>query len=86
MSIATPEEARRIGRLGGLTTASRHDMREVAAHARKSGPNNVEYFYDEVDKDRKLTKSDRHRRAKAAQSLHFSNIRRRALGRKPRAA
>jgi hypothetical protein len=73
----TPEEARRIGRRGGLTTMARHDGAAIAAHARRSGPNNLAYFYDEVDPERVLTKSDRDRRAKAAQSLYYSKLRRR---------
>jgi hypothetical protein len=70
----TAPDYKALGKRGGLTTAARHDMRATAAHARRSAPNNIEYFYDEVDKDRTLAKSDRDARARAAQRLYFSSL------------
>ena len=68
---------RALGRKGGNTTAMYHDMDAVAAHARQFAPSNIEYFFDEVDKDRTLDKSDRERRARAAQRRYFGDMARR---------
>jgi hypothetical protein len=77
--VAQPDYARlrALGRKGGNTTAMSRDMRPVAAHARKSAPSSVEYFYPIVDPDGTLDKSDRDARARAAQRKYFSDLARR---------
>jgi hypothetical protein len=78
---------RALGRRGGLTTAATRDMRKVAAHARKSAPSSLAYFYPEVDPDRVLDQSDREQRARAAQRLWFARIaRKRKTGNETTAA
>jgi hypothetical protein len=64
----------RLGRRGGNTTASTRDMRPVAAHARKSGPNYIEAWLDKVDPEHELAPADREIRARAAQSLWYSDL------------
>lgn len=67
----TPEQRALRARLGGLATASRHDVREVTAPARRAF---LQRFEDEVDPDRTLPPAERARRAQAARRLHFSRL------------
>ena len=70
------------GRLGGLTTSSRHDPRELtkagtAAFLRR--------FEIEVDPDGALSEAERARRAVAARRLYFARLAARsAEARRPR--
>jgi hypothetical protein len=71
----TAPDFRELGRLGGLTTASRNDMCAVAANARKSAPSSLEgYWYPKVDPRNELDLSDRDRRARAAQRRYFADM------------
>lgn len=80
---ASVEHLRKIGRRGGLSTASGHDMRATAAHARKSAPSSLEYFYPEVDAEfGELDKSDRDGRARARQRRYFSDLARKRKSKK----
>jgi hypothetical protein len=84
--VAHHAHLKSIARRGGLATAASHDMRKVAANARRSGPNEISYFFPLVDPDGTLDPLDRDRRALAAQKLWFSNLgRKSAAARKKRA-
>jgi hypothetical protein len=74
-----------LGRRGGLATASRRDMNEVAAHARRNAPSSIDYWRAKVTEEfGDLPASDRDRRARAAQRLHFSNLARASAARRRR--
>jgi hypothetical protein len=73
---------RRLGRKGGNTTASRHNMLQAAARARRSGPNYIEAWLDKVDPDHELAPADREIRARAAQSLWYSDLAKRKKAKK----
>jgi hypothetical protein len=72
--VRAPTDYRALGRRGGWTTASKHDMRAVAAHARKSAPSSLDYWRARVDPDGALDASDRDGRARAAQRRYFSDL------------
>lgn len=74
---ASRDDARAIGRLGGLATRSAHDPAEYTASARKAF--NAR-FLDIVDKDRKLSTAERAKRAAAARTLHFQRMALRSAG------
>jgi hypothetical protein len=59
------------GRIGGHTTHSRHDSREVTAPARSAF---LLRFEREVDPDRTLPEAERQRRAHAARRAHFVRL------------
>jgi hypothetical protein len=68
---------RALGRKGGLTTSSRHDMRAAAARARAASPNAVDYFYPLVDVEadgEELDESERDRRAHVKQRIYFREM------------
>lgn len=69
--MLTPEQRSLRARLGGLTTAARHDTREITAPARRAF---LQRFEDEVDPDRTLPPPERARRAEAAKRLHFARL------------
>lgn len=75
------------GRIGGYTTASRHDSRAITAAARAAF---LASFAEQVDPDRLLTEAERARRADAAKRLYFARlamksaaVRRKAAGMTP---
>jgi hypothetical protein len=70
----TKAEYQALGRLGGLATAATHDMRRVAAHARRFAPSSLDYWRAKVDAKGELAKSDRDSRARAAMRLHYSKM------------
>jgi hypothetical protein len=70
---------RALGRRGGLTTASRHDMRATAARARKRSPGQLDYWRERVDPDGALPASDREQRAHAARRIYFSDLARKRV-------
>lgn len=59
------------GRLGGLSTAARHDPRDYAAAAQARARDR---FLDLVDPDHTLTDAERQRRAVAARKLWFAKL------------
>ena len=63
--------ARARGRVGGLTTASRHDMHQVAARAREGM---WRKFLREADPDQKLTPAAREVRARIIQRLYYAKL------------
>ena len=65
----TPEQRALRSRLGGLTTASRHDAREITAPARVAF---AARFYDGIPAD--LPQTERDRRAAAAKRLYFGRL------------
>lgn len=67
----TPEQRRARAALGGLTTASRHDVKEITRPAREAFEKK---FLDEVDPDRVLPERERLRRAEAARRAHFTRL------------
>lgn len=60
-----------LGRIGGLTTASRHDMTALTQPARAGA---FRRFLEEVDPNNELPEEERQRRAIAAQRAHMSRI------------
>lgn len=66
-----PDEMARRGRLGGLTTHSRHDSREITKNARAAMQDR---FVREVDPDLVLPEDERQRRAQIAKRLYFTRI------------
>ncbi len=66
----TQDMARR-GRMGGLTTASRHDSRELTRPARETYRRSFETL---VDPDGTLTLEERQRRAEALRRCHFVRL------------
>jgi hypothetical protein len=67
----TPTELALIGRIGGLTTASRYDGREITAKARATFRAS---FEREVDPDGTLPEPERLRRAEAARRAHYARL------------
>lgn len=65
------EDARRNGRLGGLTNVARHGAKAVTAPAFEGLKRR---FLDEVDPDRVLDPEDRERRAHAALRAHMARL------------
>jgi hypothetical protein len=59
------------GRVGGLTTAARHDAREITAPARQAFERR---FLDSVDPERVLPEDERMRRASAARRAYFAGL------------
>jgi hypothetical protein len=60
-------------------------MNEVAAHARRNAPSSLDYWRAKVTEEfGSLAASDRDRRARAAQRLHFSNLARASAARRRR--
>ena len=59
------------GRLGGLTTSSKHNMDDCAARARQGL---LRRFEDEVDPERMLTEEERARRVEAARKLYYGKL------------
>jgi hypothetical protein len=73
--VSAPPDYRALGKLGGLSTTATRDMREVAAHARRSAPSSLDYWRARVDSDgEELDASERDARARAAMRLYFSNM------------
>jgi hypothetical protein len=69
MPSPDPEVRRQIARMGGLTTASRHDPRETTAAARRAFEAK---FLDETDPT--LPMAERLRRADAAYRLYMTRL------------
>lgn len=69
--MLTPEERRQRARLGGLTTAARHDAKAHTEPARKEF---LARFEREVDPDGTLDPEERRRRATAARKLYFAQL------------
>jgi hypothetical protein len=59
------------GRIGGLTTHSRHDSREITRAARERF---LTSFIDQVDPERTLPEAERLRRAEAARRAHMARL------------
>jgi heme oxygenase len=77
-------EAAQLGRIGGLTTISRHGAEKVAARARAGG---WRRFLEQVDPDGTLPEAEREQRAQAAQRAHMARIARLSVqARKKRAS
>lgn len=66
-----PDEMARRGRLGGLTTHSRHDSREITKNARAALQDR---FIREVDPHLELPVDERERRAQIAKKLYYTRI------------
>ncbi len=66
-----PERAALLGRVGGHTTQSRHDGREITAPARSAFLNS---FEREVDPDFVLPEPERQSRAEHARKAHFARL------------
>ncbi len=71
------------GRIGGYTTASRHDMREHTAPARAAFLSRFEKI---VDPNRLLSAPERARRAEAARRAYFSSLAQRSAAARRRKA
>ncbi len=69
--MLTPSQRRLRGRLGGLTTAARHDGFEQTVPARAGF---LQKFIDAVDPERLLGEEERTRRAEAALRLHMAKL------------
>ena len=67
----TPAERILRARLGGLTTAARHDTREITAPARAAF---MSRFEVEVDPAGTLAPAERARRAEAARKAYFTRM------------
>jgi hypothetical protein len=65
------DQARRYGRLGGLTTAARHGGEKMTRAARAALDRKFEY---DVDPDGALDPAERARRADAARRLHMAKL------------
>lgn len=66
-----PDDMARRGRIGGLTTSSRHDTKANTAPARKAF---LSRFEREVDPDGSLPEAERQRRAEAAKKAHMLKL------------
>lgn len=72
LSSPTPNQTKvQAGRIGGYTTAARHDSRTITARARETF---LASFVDQVDPDRVLPEQERLRRAEAARRAHFTRL------------
>lgn len=69
--VLSPERAAQLGRIGGLTTASRTDSFQRTQPARDKF---LSKFLDEVDPERTLPEAERNRRAEAARKAHFHRL------------
>jgi hypothetical protein len=69
--MLNPERAALLGRVGGHTTQSRHDSREITEPARAAF---LERFEREVDPDLVLPETERQRRAEHARKAHFARL------------
>ena len=72
--VSTPDLTRKradAGRIGGLTTASRHDARELTKPATAGF---LARFEREVDPDGVLPREERQRRALAARRAHMRRL------------
>lgn len=67
----TPEQRVQRARLGGLSTAARHDPKDYTAAAHAGF---LAKFEREVDPDGVLPESERRRRAEAARKLHMQQL------------
>ena len=67
----SPERARAIGRIGGLTTSATTDSLERLKPAHDAF---MQRFIDEVDPHRELSEPERFRRAEAAKKAHFARL------------
>jgi hypothetical protein len=67
----TPERARAIGRIGGLTTSATTDSLERLKPAHDAF---MQRFIDEVDPQRELPEPERLRRAEAAKKAYFARL------------
>ncbi len=67
----SPERARAIGRIGGLTTSATTDSRERIRPAQVAF---MQRFIDEVDPQRELPATERLRRAEAAKKAYFARL------------
>ena len=70
MTIKNHEMARR-GAIGGFTTASRHDTREITQPARDGF---LRRFLFQVDPNNELAPEERERRAVAARRAHMRRL------------
>jgi hypothetical protein len=71
MREMTPEEAALRGRIGGLRRSALYDGAEMTRRAREAFQ---EKFLEEVDPDRILSETERHRRAEAARKAHYARL------------
>jgi hypothetical protein len=71
MADEVREFVRAAGRLGGLTTASRHDMRAMSALGRQAFEAR---FEAEVDPEGVLSTEERQRRAESARKLYYARL------------
>ena len=67
----SPERARAIGRIGGLTTSATTDSLERLKPAHDAF---MQRFIDEVDPHRELPEPERLRRAEAAKKAYFARL------------
>lgn len=65
------DDLARRGRIGGYTTAARHDSRELTLPARKALHKK---FLIEVDPENVLPEPERNRRAEAARKAHYTRL------------
>lgn len=65
------DELSRRGRIGGFTTAARHDTRELTQPARTAFRDK---FLNDVDPDHSLPEAERISRADAARRAHYSRM------------
>lgn len=68
---SSKHDPRKAGRIGGLTTASRHDPRQQTAKARATF---LARFAEKVDPDGSLSPEERERRAVAARKAYFAQL------------
>lgn len=65
------EDLARRGRIGGYTTAARHDSRQLTQSAREALRTK---FLTEVDPENILPEAERNRRAEAARRAHYARL------------
>jgi hypothetical protein len=70
----TPEERTLRGRLAAHAAHAKHGGTNMTEAARKAGPGNVEYYFDDVDPDRQLPDAERNRRAEQAKKSYFTRL------------
>jgi hypothetical protein len=70
----TPDERTTRARMAAHAMHSKYDSRAITTNARKAGPGNPEYFFDQVDPDRTLDPVERLRRAEHAKKAHFHGL------------
>jgi hypothetical protein len=71
LRVFDPADMALRGRIGGFTTHSRHDSREITRAARETFLAN---FLKSVDPENLLPDGERHRRAESLRRAHFARL------------